>query len=202
MQHRIFDNIGKQDVEHTITGQTIMVRKILHLSLILLPLVFCVVIFLIMSSLSVQAQTTEANQSQPQIEMLLLALLVVGFAVMAGGPKLKTMLLKPSLLLNKVKPYLESGEEGAEKKIVSILLAHQLITSVILLALSETLALFGLALIFYASTQGIDQHPIVWLALIPTLLHIMSAILTFPSRKSVVDTVYEQMIRPIARYQG
>ena len=201
MDQNLIASIAKDDVAKAVSGPRLFTSRILHLALMAGPLAFGGVIYAVHLT---RLPNPEAMSADPgtSITTLLMALVAIAVPVYGFALLLEVVLFKPKKLLSKVS-LAATGDKASAKRILGVLMGQHMVFTVIRLALTEGVALFGLMVIFMEVNQGnLAEVSMAWLGGIPTAIHILVGALTFPNRRNLTDFVYNKMVQPLQRLQG
>jgi hypothetical protein len=183
--------LTRADISNKLNAKSLQVTQILQFALILGPVLFFGVCMLLK-----YMQVKGLPGDEPDLEMLMLPITGLMFVGMLVAVNLLPMLLlKPQSLAKKVNSLAGDPVEWAVQ-------LHRTIT-IIRMALTEGVALFGLVTIILAVLGNrLDDNSIIWLATLPLVVHVGYGILSFPNKSNVVQFIETRIVGPLRRHSN
>lgn len=190
--------ITRFDLETKLTLQEIRVTQLIALVMVMMVILFSIILLFLYSQRSAVLPVESAvpeNNIVPILSLLLLVLAVVEYAIAYILPKI--MFSPPKLKIRLSEPFAHKQDRPISE-LIQVLVGIYRVRLIIILAILEGVALFGLVVLFLAITQGIIyENNNYWLNFVPALILLIYAIKNFPNKERMIEYIEKQILNPL-----
>ncbi|RME26348.1 MAG: hypothetical protein D6806_06410, partial [Deltaproteobacteria bacterium] len=187
--------LSPEEIKNNVPADRLRVMQIIPLAMVAGTLMFlgvCMVLDNLAGS---------AGPDSPRLpdDLRIMAMLVAPVALGCYGAAffLPRLLTNPSVLKN------QAAAAGADVDPVAWSLEKLLQKRIIVAAMLEAPALFGLVVLMLAvMKRHIAGHPELWLAVAPLAIQVVATLITFPSREKAADEIRTSIVEPLRSGSG
>jgi hypothetical protein len=194
MDLQLVSELGREDLERHLDPARVRTLQILQIALTVGPLLFAGVIALVYFTQPVPPEAKPPGGDESITNILLAGLGALVLAVLSMAAMLGRLWVKPARLARLLE------QAAGPQQVTAALLQDQFQFTLLRLALSEGLAVFGLVIVLVAVIHhSLASEPQAWLGAVPLVIHLFVSVVTFFDRASLAERIHTTVIQPLQR---